>query len=77
MLDTLFEIVNWNYREKFNGKSIFVDGIEYGVYIGICQFELIPVNEELRETGHCLYVPMNWRGANDWRNRRKSVRVSR
>lgn len=58
-----------------NGKTLLVDGIEYIVYNDSCYFTLSPVNEELYERARCLIVPFETERAEQWREKRKSIRV--
>lgn len=58
-----------------NGKTLLVDGIEYIVYKDSCYFTLSPVNEELYERARCLIVPFETERAEQWREKRKSIRV--
>ena len=62
-------------NSDLNGKTLLVDGIEYIVYKDSCYFTLSPVNEELYERACCLIVPFETERAEQWREKRKSIRV--
>lgn len=70
----LLEISN-RRNSDLNGKTLLVDGIEYIVYKDSCYFTLSPVNEDLYVRARCLIVPFETERAEEWREKRKSIRV--